>query len=171
MAKRAYLAQFTGSVSYSNFTSLWKANNEPKHQLFGWLLLHHKVLATKNLLKRHWPCNEICTLCTKAFSRTPIILLRNIPSRPKCRKWFAKNYRSQQWTQPTLVYQIGGTSQVQWHHVKTEKGVLGALLVTWWNIRLERNMRVFQDQPENKVVFLVIQDVNELPLAFSADTL
>lgn len=152
MAKSAYLAQFTGSVSYSNFTSLWKANNEPKHQLFGWLLLHHKVLATKNLLKRHWPCNEICTLCTKAFSRTPIILLRNIPSRPKCRKWFAKNYRSQQWTQPTLVYQIGGTSQVQWHHVKTEReywelcllrGGISGLKETWGSSRTNPRTRWF----------------------------
>jgi hypothetical protein len=66
-AKSAYEAQFQGMITNINFTPLWKAQAEPKHRFFGWLILHQRTLTAENLLRRHWPCNWICSLCTNAF--------------------------------------------------------------------------------------------------------
>jgi hypothetical protein len=65
--KSAYLAQFQGGTTHAMFKPIWTSQAEPKQRFFGWLLLHQKVLTADNLLKRHWPCDWICSLCTSAF--------------------------------------------------------------------------------------------------------
>jgi hypothetical protein len=66
-AKSAYLAEVQGSNALIEFTPLGSAFAEPKHHFFGWLILHQRTLTAENLLRRHWPCDWICSLCNSAF--------------------------------------------------------------------------------------------------------
>lgn len=69
-ANSAYLFQFQGSFSSIDFHSIWRCPAELKMRFFGWLILHQKTLTAQNLLRRHWPCNWICSLCGEAFEDT-----------------------------------------------------------------------------------------------------
>jgi hypothetical protein len=61
--KSAYCIQFEGTSSKLKFTLIWKAKAKPKCRFFAWTLLHKKILAANNLMKRHWPNDPICKLC------------------------------------------------------------------------------------------------------------
>jgi hypothetical protein len=59
----AYNCQFKGSISQFPATPVWKARVEPKCKFFNLLALHAKILTADNMLKRHWNCNQFCSLC------------------------------------------------------------------------------------------------------------
>ncbi len=67
-SKSANLFKFQGSFSPIDFSSVWRSPAELKMRFFGWLILLQKTLTAqnllrRNLLRRHWPCNWICSLC------------------------------------------------------------------------------------------------------------
>jgi hypothetical protein len=59
----AYNCQFKGSISLFLATPVWKARVEPMCKFFNLLALHAKILTADNMLKRHWNCNQFCSLC------------------------------------------------------------------------------------------------------------
>jgi hypothetical protein len=54
--------------------TVWKASTEPKCRLFGWLVMHDRVLTTDNMARRNWPCNLVCPLCYCLPETTPHLL-------------------------------------------------------------------------------------------------
>jgi hypothetical protein len=75
-AQSAYRIQFQGTFSKLNLSPVWKARAEAKCRFFAWTLLHKKILTANNLIKRHWPNDSICKLCT-AEHETPIHLCKD----------------------------------------------------------------------------------------------
>jgi hypothetical protein len=47
----AYQIQILGQRKKPAITPIWKAQTEPKCQIFGWILLEHKILTANNLAK------------------------------------------------------------------------------------------------------------------------
>ena len=62
--KSAYRIQFQGTFSKLKLTLVWRAKAESKCRFFAWTLLHKKILPSNNLIKRHWPNDPICKLCS-----------------------------------------------------------------------------------------------------------
>jgi hypothetical protein len=118
-------------------------------------------------LIRHWPCDWICSLCTDAFEDT--------------------NHLAKECSFTNLVWdQVGGwldlnqaPNQSQhlcildwWEKIASlmqgerKKKLIGALLVTWWQVWLERNRRVFQQSylSATQVAFLVKENIDLIQL-------
>lgn len=174
-SKSAYSYQFEGSITYFDFNSLWKAPAEPKMCFFGWLILHQKTLTAQNLLRRHWPCNWICCLCTSAFEDTNHLL--NAETKHLfCQCAFVRDV----WTQVHAWQNLAATpfqpmdvssswDQINSSGTSSQKQVLrGALLTTWWNVWLERNRRIFQNVScsVSEVAYLIKQDLDLRKTAF-----
>lgn len=52
-----------------------------------------------------------------------------------------------------------------------KRNILGDLLITWWNVWLERNRRIFHQSPmnEHQVAFLVKENIDHLALSKRSD--
>jgi hypothetical protein len=59
----AYECQLLGATIGFPATDIWRTKTEQKCKFFTWLVLHDRVLTTDNLIKRNWPCNQLCPLC------------------------------------------------------------------------------------------------------------
>ena len=166
--KSAYLYQFAGSYTTSDFTSLWKAPAEPKMKIFGWLVLHQRTLTAQNLLIRHWPCDWICCLCTSAFEDTNHLFAEC----PFMRQVWSIVHSWQ--NLPPVFNSLPSCVSTYWDELKdagTEDQKLlarGAILTTWWNVWLERNSRIFQNlsSSELSVAYRVKQDLDLRKVAF-----
>lgn len=164
-AKSAYEAQFQGTIISTNFQPLWIAEAEPKQRFLGWLILHQKILTADNLLIRHWPCDWICSLCTDAFEDTNHLA-------KEC------SFTISVWNQICSwlgLTQVPNQSQYQhisdWWDILANSGqrgrrkkMIGALLITWWQVWLERNRRIFHQQllTATQVAFLVKENIDLL---------
>ena len=76
LAKRAYNIQFAGSHSQFVGASIWKAEAEGKHRFFAWLMVQSKLLTADNLIKRQWPCDPICSLCSQEQEMADHLILQ-----------------------------------------------------------------------------------------------
>lgn len=167
-SKSAYLGQFQGSVVYNDFNSLWSAPAEPKMRFFGWLVLHQKTLTTQNLLRRHWPCNWICCLCTSAFEDTNHLFNEC----PFVRRVWQLVCRFQ--TIGANGSSIPPDISTWWANLnlvgsKRQRTTIRCiLLTTWWNIWLEQNRRIFQNSAcsELAVALQIKQDIDLRSSAF-----
>ncbi len=159
-AKSAYLAQFQGSNALTEFTPLWSAFAKPKHRFFGWLILHQRTLTAENLLRRHWPCDWICSLCNSAFEDAAH-LAKECP------------FTVTVWTQICIwmnfqlpQHHLQGNLSDWWSSFCTisprqnRNKVLGALITTWWNVWLERNRRIFQQISKNELQVAILVKEN-----------
>lgn len=168
--KCAYLAQFQGLTTNTNYEPLWSTTAEPKRCFFGWLVLHQKTLTVENLLRQYWPCDWIFSLCTNSFEDTTHLA-------KKC------SFTVVVWNhmcncmdilvpQPQMAHTI----EDWWSELckvvpkARRTQVLGALLTTWWNVWLERNRRIFQHLSKNELqVTLLVKVLILLELLFSLD--
>lgn len=165
-AKSAYLFQFQGSFSLIDFNSVWRSPAEPKMRFFGWLILHQKTLTAQNLLRRHWPCNWICSLCGEAFEDTNHLF-------NGC-SFFRKVWISVcQWqnilgTQPPDDIAAWWIDLDQLHPKSFQSKVKGTLLTTWWNVWTERKRRIFQNisSSEDYIARIVKEDLDLRRSAF-----
>lgn len=167
--KSAYEAQFSGTTTNLNFSPLWKAQAEPKQRFFGWLILHQKTLTSENLLRRHLPCDWICSLCSEAFEDANhlakgCIFTRNVWNRLCNWLGFNQSLFSPQ-NEDISVWWDSMLHSVQ--EKRAKKRMVGALLTTWWHVWLERNHRIFnqQSQTELQVAHLIKENIDliELP--------
>jgi hypothetical protein len=125
-------------------------------------ILHQKTLTAQNLLRRHWPCNWICSLCTSAFEDTNHLF-------SEC-PFFKEVWSLVTSWQHLSTNNVGlsvGTSD-WWAQIdcmgskEQKKAIRGALLTTWWNVWLERNRRIFNNISilERAVAYIVKQDLD-----------
>lgn len=165
-AKSAYQMQFQGEITHTNFSTLWTTHSEPKHRFFGWLILHQRTLTTENLLKRHWPCDWIYSLCRSAFEDSNH-LAKQCPF--TSRVWHHAS--SQMGYSSFFPQQTTHESTADWWDILSSvtptamrKQILGAVLTTWWNVWLERNRRIFQhvSQNELQVAFAIKENIGHL---------
>lgn len=167
-SKSAYLFQFKGSFASINFSSLWKAPAEPKSRFFGWLVLHQKTPTTQNLLRRHWPCNWICCLCTCAFKDTNH-LFNECPFVRQVWSFVCSWLNLAGGNAQPLVGTSNWWTEIDRQGSKEQKlKTRGALLKTWWNIWLERNNRIFNSsvRSERDVAYIVKQEIDLRRSAF-----
>lgn len=165
-AKSAYLFQFQGSFSPIDFYSIWKSEAEPMMRFFGWLILHKKTPTAQNLLRRHWPCNWICSLCGEAFEDTNHLF-------NEC-SFFRKVWLSICHWQNIPGAQLSDDNGAWWtglnqlYPKSLQTKVRGSLLATWWNVWLERNRRIFQSisSDENCIARIVQEELDLRRSAF-----
>jgi hypothetical protein len=62
-SKSAYTVQFRKSFCMFDSRSLWRAQTEGKHRLFGWLLIRSKILTADKFLARNWLCDPLWSMC------------------------------------------------------------------------------------------------------------
>lgn len=167
-AKSAYLAQFQGYITHAPFKPIWTTQAEPKQRFFGWILLHQRALTAENLLKRRWPCDWICCLCTSAFEDN-CHLAKECPFSTavwdKICQWQGHCNIPQQQTANSLAEWWNMLCQIS--PAPRRKKILGDLIVTWWNIWIERNRRIFQhvEKTDNQVAFLIQENINQISLS------
>lgn len=141
----AYLIQFEGSYTKRKITPIWQAKAEPKCRFFVWTLLHNKVLTTNNLIKRNWPNDPICKLCSTE-PETPNHICLNCT--------FAKQVWAYLvgWLNLTVIQAIPMTGSIYKYWKKCRAKVDkrqrrkfdGFMIYFLWNLWKERNRRIFQ---------------------------
>ena len=141
--KSAYYVQFKGSYSFFSGDSIWKAESEGKHNFFAWLLVQCKLLTADKLTARQWPCNPVCPLCNQEQETATHLVLN-------CQ--FAQLVWEKMaiWTQqlvrpPQLISEIIDWWQKELAQLprKTRRVKAALMMYCAWNIRKERNCRVF----------------------------
>lgn len=58
-----YQAMLNGPRIRTTAHKIWKLRNPPRYRIFGWVLIHNKILTTHNLKKRGFQIAGICYLC------------------------------------------------------------------------------------------------------------
>lgn len=166
-AKSAYEMQFVGSVANTNFMPLWRAEAEPKHRFFGWLILHQRILTAENLLLRHWPCDWICSLCTDAFEDANHLAkecsFTNTVWSQVC-SWLDIMQTPNQLQDANILE--WWTSIIHSTYGRRRRKLIGALLITWWQVWLERNRRIFHQKQlsATQVAFLVKENIDAIQI-------
>lgn len=166
-AKSAYEMQFVGSVANTNFMPLWRAEAEPKHRFFGWLILHQRTLTAENLLLRHWPCDWICSLCTDAFEDANHLAkecsFTNTVWSQVC-SWLDIMQTPNQLQDANILE--WWTSIIHSTYGRRRRKLIGALLITWWQVWLERNRRIFHQKQlsATQVAFLVKENIDAIQI-------
>ena len=143
-AKSAYNIQFAGSHGQFISSHIWQAESEGKHKFFTWLLVQSKLLTADNLLKRQWPCEPVCQLCSQEPETADHLIL-------SC--CFAKEvwHKMSQWTLGFITMPSTDVLVADWWQnelaglPKKQRRVKAALLMyTAWNLWKERNRRIFE---------------------------
>lgn len=131
--------------------------------------MHQKILTAENLLRRHWPCNWICYLCTSAFEDS-CHLAKDCPYTVSVwtlvTNWLGYNSAALQ------PHQISNLSQ-RWDFLSSlalaerRRKILTALISTWWNVWLERNRRIFHQisRDEQQVAFIIKENIDQIRLS------
>ena len=167
-AKSAYNIQLLGTQGIFDGTSVWRAHAEGKHKFFAWLFVQGKILTADNLIRRNWPCNQLCPLCDQELETAVHLCLT-------CS--FAKEvwFHVANWTTLDLRLMTGEVLDVKtwWEAnlqhlpLKKQRSVAAVLMVTAWSIWNERNRRIFEQRSLNPLqVFNLIK--NELLLRVTA---
>jgi hypothetical protein len=135
-----------GSLDSPSATNIWASHTEHKCKFCAWLVMHNRVLTANNMLKKNWPCNQICSLCYYLQETTHHLLA-------DC------NYTEAVWDRVANSFNLPSYSDLQneegplqWlnkilrlgHHRERRKR-LGILLTVWWMIWKERNRRIFEN--------------------------
>ena len=99
--KTAYNIQFAGS--HSQFVG----EAEGKHRFFAWLMVQSKLLTADNLIKRQWPRDPICSLCSQEQEMADHLILQCC---------FAKEvwHLASLWTQDLVKMPTEGLSISAW---------------------------------------------------------
>ena len=143
-AKSAYNIQFAGSHGQFISSHIWQAESKGKHKFFTWLLVQSKLLTADNLLKRQWPCEPVCQLCSQEPETADHLIL-------SC--CFAKEvwHKMSQWTLGFITMPSTDVLVADWWQnelaglPKKQRRVKAALLMyTAWNLWKERNRRIFE---------------------------
>ena len=139
--------QFVGVFSSIKITPIWKAKAEQKCRFFAWTLMHKKVLTANNLCKRGRTDDTDCKLCDND-QETPVHLCKDCP--------FTKEVWSilKQWFNLSVLDSVSTTGSIYSYWWKCRRKfdktqrreVDGILIYFWWNIRKERNRRIFQQK-------------------------
>jgi len=133
-AKSAYNIQFAGSHGQFISSHIWQAESEGKHKFFTWLLVQSKLLIADNLLKRQWPCEPVCQLCSQEPETADHLIL-------SC--CFAKEvwHKMSQWTLGFITMPSTDVLVADWWQnelaglPKKQRRVKAALLMyTAWNL-------------------------------------
>lgn len=61
----AYFVMQDGPAIKSTANRIWKLRTPPRYKIFGWLLMHNKILTVQNLKKRGFQLPGICYMCWK----------------------------------------------------------------------------------------------------------
>jgi hypothetical protein len=144
-ARSAYVAQFKGSCCSFNFSAIWRAQAEGKHNIFAWLLIQSKLLTADRLLGRNWPCNPVCVLCDQAFETAYHLCLECVYAREV---WELVSH----WVGQSLRIPVLNVAIEQWwkwnaslqglSH-RDQRQVAAVLIYTAWNLWKESNRRIF----------------------------
>jgi hypothetical protein len=140
----AYRCQFRGCFTSLPATKIWRCFVEPKVKFVLWLVLHDKILTADNMLKKHSPCNQTCSLCFCMEETTAHLLTH-------C------NFSEAAWNRVVGLFQLpiyeafsSAQSPFDWVRLITSTGSkkdkrrnLGILAIFWWTIWKERNRRIF----------------------------
>jgi hypothetical protein len=156
----AYECQFIGVMQRFPCSFIWKAQTEPRSKFFAWLALHDRVLTADNMLKKNWPCSDICSFCLCMFETTNHILLEcnfteavwNIVAG----KFGLPGFGSLDHSEGPLgwMQQIGRVGSK-----REKRRKLGILLTFWWMVWKERNRRIFeQEHLSHQALAALIQD-------------
>lgn len=167
-SKSAYSIQFEGSYTKLRIMPIWKARAEPKCHFFAWTLLHRKILAANNLIKRNWPNDPLCKLCG-VEPENPTHLCKDCP--------FSKQVWSvlKTWFGLSAIDIVGdnGSLHGYWRRCRLRidkpyrRNFDGLMIYFWWNIWKERNRRTFQNkglQPR-KIARLCKEEIDQYQLA------
>lgn len=138
-AASAYEAQFLGYYPRFRASTIWQAHTEPKCRFFAWLAIQGKAPTADNLIKKNWPCELNCSLCSEHLLT-------------EC------NFAEAVWDciapalqvhQAIIPFQKGTISQ--WLGAITVTGSkqqqrynAGVILFFWWHLWKERNRRIFE---------------------------
>jgi hypothetical protein len=141
----AYECQFLGSMIRFKVVDIWKAKTEQKCKFFAWLVSHNRALTDDNMIKKGWPCNHLCSLCSCIEETTSHLLAQ-------C------NYSEAVWNLIAPHFNLPGFSVMvvqggpkQWFNFVLRSGnkkgkqrKSGVLFTFWWLIWKERNKRIFE---------------------------
>lgn len=143
-AKSAYKAQLFGAYYTFDAQAIWSARVEGKHRFFAWLMVQCKVLTADKLLKRNWPCDPLCPLCSQEPETADHLFLQCAYTKEV---WF----RVSQETDGLLPATTTQCSMEEWWNSSLErcdrnmkKKVASLMIYTACNIWRERNRRIFE---------------------------
>ena len=159
-----------GVYSRIKITPIWKAKAEYKCRFFAWTLMHKKILTANNLLKRGWTEDTECKLCDNDLE-TPAHLSKDCPFSKEVwgiiKQWFNLSVLD-------TVSEVGSIysfwlrcqRKIDKNHRKEMERIL---IYFWWNIRKERNRRIFQQQNLQliQVASLCKDDITQYCLAMA----
>ena len=169
--RSAYRIQFKGSFARFRRDQIWKAHAENKCKVFTWILIHEKLLTADNLQKRDWPHQDHCALCNGPLE-TGLHLCLCCPFAKavwnQILKWehFDGNLGQQQADPLSIIpWWEEATAKVP----KTEQRRFNGLVIyTFWNLRKERNRRIFKNKMETvlQVAARIKEDIEQRMRAF-----
>ena len=133
-----------GLMDSSSALTSGKRNRKGNTSFFTWLLVQSKLLTADNLLKRQWPCEPVCQLCSQKPETAYHLIL-------SC--CFAKEvwHKMSQWMLGFITMPSTNVLVADWWQnelaglPKKQRRVKAALLMyTAWNLWKERNRRIFE---------------------------
>jgi hypothetical protein len=140
----AYECKFYGPILSFPTPQVWKAFTDHKSKFFAWLIMHNRILTTYNMMKRNWPCEQLCSLC-HCFMKTTKHLLCDC------------NFTEAVWNSVANAYNLPGyqvmkqeEGPVNWFKpllssttTNEKRKRAGIILSVWWLLWKERNKRIF----------------------------
>lgn len=154
--KTFYVMYEEGPHVISSISKFWKIKAPMRVMVFGWLMLHNKILTVDNLVKRGWELVNRCCLCREQAETVKHLfrncrytqevrleLSRRIPYLTHCQLFVQGSY----WR--TLLY-------------STDKRVKQLQIVLIFAVWKERCRRVFQEKEktENQLTSAIIEENN-----------
>ena len=147
---------------------------KPKCHFFAWTLLHKKILTANNLIKRNWPNDPTCKLCS-AKPETPTHLCKDCI--------FSKQVWAliKIWFGLSVIDVLGenGSLHSYWRRCRMKidkprkRRIDDIMIYFWWNIWKVRNIRTFQNknlQP-SAVALLCKEEIDQFNLATRVEVL
>jgi hypothetical protein len=139
-------------------------------KVFGWTVMHQRILTVDNLEARGLQHNPICPLCNLAPEDARHLLI-NCPFTKEvmCFLW---SWYGLSWTASTYSSDEDPASWLCSNVTKAmpgnQKKVLGILLYVWWNAWKERNKRIFDSvqRSELQVAFAAKEEIDLCATAF-----
>lgn len=161
-AKSAYQAQLVGSYCSFDSKALWGAKVEGKHWFFAWLLVQCKILTADKLVKRNWPCNEICQLCDQIHESAEHLILHCVYAKEI---WLQMSSESEGLLQVPLddvSMEEWWNTSIQGRDRKLKQRIASLMIYTAWNIWRERNRRIFEGKTAlpARVVELIKEEIH-----------